>query len=79
MAILTTAMLTMAILTMTILTMTILTMAMLTMAILTMTSSASTPCSQVIVLEEQAEATEDAADARDLEHEMQLRREVSSK
>jgi hypothetical protein len=34
-------------------------------------------CSQVIVLEEQAEATEDAADARDLEHEMQLRREVA--
>jgi hypothetical protein len=29
------------------------------------------------VLEEQAEATEDAADARDLEHEMQLRREVA--
>ena len=68
MAILTTAMLTMA----------ILTMAMLTMAILTMTSSARVPLApQVIVLEEQAEATEDAADARDLEHEMQLRREVA--
>jgi len=31
------------------------------------------------VLEEQAEASEDAADARDLEHEMQLRREVAKK
>ena len=29
------------------------------------------------MLEEQAEASEDAADARDLEHEMQLRREVA--
>ena len=29
------------------------------------------------MLEEQAEASEDAADARDLEHEMLLRREVA--
>jgi hypothetical protein len=36
-------------------------------------------CSQVIVLEEQATASEEAANAGDLDHEMQLRREVAKK
>ena len=36
-------------------------------------------CSQVIVLEEQATASEEAANAGDLDHEAQLRREVAKK